>query len=56
MVSLASPGPGSARLATFHPGAVLCARDRRHELQAALTDDLRVRAKRLNVLHDRRSA
>jgi DNA polymerase len=34
-------------VATFHPSAVLRAQDRRNELQAALTDDLRVVAKRL---------
>jgi DNA polymerase len=34
-------------VATFHPSAVLRAQDRRNELQAALTDDLRVVAKHL---------
>jgi DNA polymerase len=34
-------------VATFHPSAVLRAQDRKDELQAALTDDLRVVAKHL---------
>jgi DNA polymerase len=35
-------------VATFHPSAVLRAQDRRDELQAALTEDLRIVAKHLN--------
>jgi uracil-DNA glycosylase len=34
-------------VATFHPSAVLRAQDRKHEMQAALTDDLRLVAKHL---------
>ncbi len=34
-------------VATFHPSAVLRAQDRKEEMQAALTDDLRVVAKHL---------
>jgi uracil-DNA glycosylase len=34
-------------VATFHPSAVLRAQDRKEEMQAALTDDLRVVAKQL---------
>jgi DNA polymerase len=35
-------------VATFHPSAVLRAQDRKDELQAALTEDLRIVAKHLN--------
>ena len=36
-------------VATFHPSAVLRARDRKDELLQELTDDLRVVAKRLRI-------
>jgi uracil-DNA glycosylase len=35
-------------VATFHPSAVLRAHDRKDEMQAALTEDLRIVAKHLN--------